>query len=246
MPSDCSVLFHPFFQIAGGELDSDLFNFATPDISHFSGEDYFHVYEPAEDTFLFLDAMQSDCKFLKGRHPRLCLEIGSGSGVVSTFAAQMLGSDTYFVCTDINRKAAEATSKTGMQNHIVLNVVLGDLAGALLPRLQGQVDLLLFNPPYVVTPSEEVGTRGIEASWAGGPDGRQVTNRFLPQVPQLLSDTGVFYLVVIKENKPDEIQRYLEKAGLHMTTVLSRRSGPEFLSVLRFVRHLSPVLFSSK
>ena len=102
------------------------------------------------------------------------------------------------MCTDINVKAADITQRTGRQNGVTLNPISMDLAGALLPRLQNNIDVLLFNPPYVVTPSQEVGSKGIEASWAGGTDGREVIDRFLPQVPLLLSVTGVFYLVVIK------------------------------------------------
>ena len=140
------------------------------------------------------------------------------------------------MCTDINIKAVDITRRTGRQNGVTLNSILMDLAGALLSRLKNNIDLLLFNPPYVVTPPEEVGSKGIEASWAGGTDGREVIDIFLPQVPLLLSDTGVFYLVVIKENKPDDIGHMLRTSNLEMTTALSRRSGPELLSVLRFTK----------
>ena len=46
----------------------------------------------------------------------------------------------------------------------------------------------------------QVSNGGIEASWAGGEKGREVTDRFLPRVGQLLSSAGIFYLIVIKEN----------------------------------------------
>ncbi len=227
-------------QASHSPSNPETFDFTTPDISHITRTDHQNIYEPAEDTFLLLDALQTECQFLRERKPLICLEVGSGSGVVSTFAAQMLGNKTFYLCTDINSKAAHITKQTGSENNVNLNPLLADLASPLLDRIAGHVDLLLFNPPYVVTPSEEVGRpgtkAGIEASWAGGKDGREVIDRLLPCIPRLLSPSGVFYMVVLKENRPNEIAKMLIEQNMEASVILSRRCGAEFLAILRFVR----------
>ena len=54
-----------------------------------------------------------------------------------------------------------------------------------MPRLGGKIDLMYFNPPYVLTPSEEVGSHSVEAAWAGGIDGREVIDEFMPYIKVL-------------------------------------------------------------
>ena len=46
----------------------------------------------------------------------------------------------------------------------------------------------------------QVGDHSIVASWAGGVKGREVMDRLFPQIPHLLSPSGVFYLLALKEN----------------------------------------------
>ncbi|XP_035678437.1 methyltransferase N6AMT1-like [Branchiostoma floridae] len=208
--------------------------FPTPDLSHLTAEDYDHVYEPAEDTFLLMDALEKDADLLRSIAPSICLEVGCGSGAVITFLGSILGSRPHYLCTDLNPRAAECAARTGTQNNISVHPVLTDLVSALLPRLENKVDVMIFNPPYVVTPPEEVGSHGIEASWAGGVKGREVMDRFFPLVPRLLSDNGVFYLVTIEQNDPEEIGCKMREFGFTMDKVMSRKAGPEKLAILRF------------
>lgn len=48
----------------------------TPDLSHLSPSDYDRVYEPSEDTFILLDALELDAVLLQRLKPRLCVEVG--------------------------------------------------------------------------------------------------------------------------------------------------------------------------
>ncbi|KAI7811536.1 methyltransferase N6AMT1 [Triplophysa rosa] len=208
--------------------------YPTPLCSHAGRGSFSDVYEPAEDSFLLIDALEKDADRLKGNKPSVCLEVGSGSGVVSAFLASVVGSDAVYLCTDINLTAAHCTLETSQRNGLELQPIVTDLVECLLPRLNGKVDVLVFNPPYVVTPSEEVGSCGIEASWAGGIWGREVMDRFFPMIPQLLSDHALFYLVTVSDNNPEEIVALLGEIGLKGETCLSRQAGRERLSVLRF------------
>lgn len=91
----------------------------TPDLSHLSSADYDHVYEPAEDTFILLDALEQDATDLQQMKPTVCLEIGSGSGCVSAFMSKILGcSNTLYLCTDINSYASRCTLRTGRKNSV--------------------------------------------------------------------------------------------------------------------------------
>lgn len=72
----------------------------------------------------------------------------------------------------------------------------------------------MFNPPYVPTPPDELLGDGISRSWAGGDRGREVLDRLLPHVGELLAPNGRLYLVLLSANDPDEVAAILKRQGL--------------------------------
>jgi hypothetical protein len=50
---------------------------SLPSLEHFSYQDYATFYEPSDDTYLLLDALQGEREYLAQHvQPRVCLEIG--------------------------------------------------------------------------------------------------------------------------------------------------------------------------
>ncbi|TIB74311.1 hypothetical protein E3Q23_02736 [Wallemia mellicola] len=211
----------------------------TPDLSHLKASDYDKVYEPAEDTFILLDAIEEDVEEIKRNRPNLCYEIGPGSGCVSAFIASILKSSTLYLSSDINPYAASCTRRTGVQNGHTLDVIQASLYDNI--RIQRSVDLLLFNPPYVPTEYEESTlaqqNQDISGAWAGGNIGMDLTNKVLENLDNLLSDNGVMYLVAIRQNNPQDICQNLNSSGSFDAKILiSRRAGRETLFVIKCAR----------
>ena len=166
----------------------------------------------------------------------LVLEVGTGSGVVLAFltahANYIFGhSDAATLGVDINVFAARATTET-VVNAIAetkeakatpssfTDCVMGDLTTAIKP---GSVDILIFNPPYVPTesvpgiPLDITDTASgdsfardshlLSLSTDGGIDGMEITNQLLDQLPEVLSDRGVAYILLCAGNKPEEVMQ---------------------------------------
>lgn len=219
----------------------------TPYTTHLTADDFRHVYEPAEDSFLLLDALEADLPALRAAAPTLCIEIGPGSGVIVSALARTLGSTALCVAVDINAQACRCTAATARRHGAHVELLRGDLLGAVRPR---SADVLVFNPPYVVTPDAEVSPQMatplananaatnalIAHAWAGGAAGRRVTDRFLGRLDEWLSVRGCAYLVLIRENDPPAIVRDLGDRGFVGRVIKERKVPGEHLFVMKIER----------
>ncbi|XP_066249052.1 methyltransferase N6AMT1 [Euwallacea similis] len=190
------------------------------------------VYEPSEDSHLFLDALEKDKQEIVSRQPTLALEIGSGSGILITALGAILQDSCVCFSTDINFSACQATKKTSLLNKVPIE----SLAMNLTDMFKCCFDVVLFNPPYVMTETEEVSGRGLSRAFAGGFKGRLIIDRFLEVLPKVLSDKGVCYLLLLKENDIKEVVGNLWKEGLKGELVIQRKIPGEHLFVYKFCR----------
>ncbi|CAL5346608.1 unnamed protein product [Camellia sinensis] len=197
------------------------------------------VYEPCDDSFALVDALLADRTNLLEHRPTLCMEVGCGSGYVITSLALMLGQEAYgayYIATDINPHAVRVTSETLQAHGVYADLITTEIASGLEKRLEGLVDVMVVNPPYVPTPEDEVGREGIASAWAGGENGRSVIDKILPIADKLMSDRGWLYMVTLTANNPSEICLQMREKGYASRIVVQRSTEEESLHVIKFWR----------
>ncbi|CAK0786018.1 hypothetical protein CVIRNUC_009231 [Coccomyxa viridis] len=192
------------------------------------------VYEPSDDSFALVDALQQHD--WTSFSPDVCLEVGCGSGYVICSVAKMLsqhGLRAQVLASDISSAALEATQETLVAHGVAdVELIQGDLLKPLIPRFQHQVDLLIFNPPYVPTPDDELTRTDIARAWAGGNRGRAIIDKFLPQVKEVLSPRGFMYMVTVTDNRPEDILQLLSNDDIEGKVILERAADEEALRIL--------------
>lgn len=197
------------------------------------------VYEPCDDSFALVDALLADRTHLLEHQPAICMEVGCGSGYVITSLAIMLGQEGdghHYFATDINPHAVRVTCETLEAHGVHAEVICGDIGAGLERRLEGMVDVMVVNPPYVPTPEDEVGYDGIASAWAGGENGRRVIDRILPVADKLSSAKGWLYMVTLTANNPFQICKVMMEKGYASRIVVQRSTEEESLHVIKFWR----------
>jgi len=174
-----------------------------------------HVYEPAEDSFLLVDALLGNI-----RNGDRVLEVGCGSGIVSVFASDIA---SMVVATDLNPHAVRCAACNGV------SVVRTDLYAG----LKGTFDLIVFNPPYLPTLKNERLGGWDDLMLDGGYNGRRTIARFLKGIWELLSQGGRVLLLVSSLTGVSEVSRSMRDAGLAVEPVSESRHFFEQLVVLK-------------
>ena len=178
------------------------------------------VYEPAEDSYLLIDAALSE---IAGSNRLLhIIEIGTGSGIVT--AAMMRDAPEHrYAATDISPHAVACAKANRVP------VIRADLFSG----IRGRFDLIIFNAPYLPTAPAERVDGWLDRAWNGGDNGRAVINRFLGQAPAFLADRGSILLLLSSLTGIETVRERMASAGLLVHEVASVRCPGERLVVLR-------------
>lgn len=138
-----------------------------------------NVYEPAEDTFLLISALEKmDLK------EKSVLELGTGSGIISLILAKRA---KLIIAADINPEAVKCAKENAKLNGIKnAEFIESDL----FSNIKEKFDIIIFNPPYL--PCEKITS---DIALDGGADGRKVIERFLEGAPKFLNPRGKIYIL---------------------------------------------------
>ncbi|MBI2112342.1 methyltransferase [Candidatus Woesearchaeota archaeon] len=187
------------------------------------------IYEPAEDSYLLQKEIR---KYAEGR----ILDLGTGSGIQALTSIQS-PNVREVVAVDINPRAIEELQKKVKEQKLRKMTVL---QSDLFQNVDGQFNLIIFNPPYL--PQDKVGGKEIiDPALYGGKKGWEISLRFFKQASQyLLSDGHILFLFSSLTNK-QKLENIM-KSYLFEFQVIAEEKIPFFETLYIYLIKKSDVL----
>jgi release factor glutamine methyltransferase len=185
------------------------------------------VYEPAEDTFLLLEA-------LVVKKGDTVLEIGTGCGLIALECAYNGAS---VVCTDINPYAVKSTKSNYSINKKLIKGRIEIRKGDLFSPIKDNeiFDVIVFNPPYLPTKKGELigGSGWFDIATNGGSDGLKHTKKYLDKLNFYLKECGCAYFIFSSLSDRKALENYINKNNFDFNIVSSTRFNDEVLTVYK-------------
>jgi len=174
------------------------------------------IYQPAEDSYLLEEEVRRRARGKK------VLDVGTGSGIQARAAWEAGAVEVLAV--DIDSEAIEKLKHEKFESH----------ESDLLSKVYGKFDLIVFNPPYLPSDSQEDSESALATS--GGALGDEIIVGFLESVGEHLALKGVVLLVVSSLTPLDRIEKVLKEKGLVKKVVASKRVFMETIEAWEITR----------
>lgn len=204
-------------------------------LQHLTGEQWFwrHAFRVTADVLIPRPEteliVEEALRLLAGQTAPLVVDVGTGSGCIAlSIAAER--PDALVVAIDLSpaalRVARENASRLGLTDRV--RFLSGDLLEP-IRDLDGRVDLVASNPPYVdpaAAPGLAPEVRFFEPALALFPPGEpyHVYRRLVPQAAAALRPGGAIVLE-IGQGMAEEVARIAEGAGLRVDRVVPDLQG---------------------
>lgn len=136
-----------------------------------------------------------------GPAPEVIVDLGTGSGNLALALKHSYPDATVFA-TDLSSEALALANENVAYTGLTVETLQGDLWQALPPDLEGRIDLLVSNPPYVSKRAElpaEVVEHEPGLALFAGPAGTEVLERIASGLSQWLSPDGRFCVEIGEE-----------------------------------------------
>jgi HemK-related putative methylase len=178
------------------------------------------VYPPSGDTYLLLDSIHvtPNDDFL---------EVGCGAGLITLKGAEMAQSAVSIdVSLDAVRNTSENLKRHGLDQKCA--VFQSDLLTSFDPLVK--FSLIVFNPPYL--PNDDMST-SLDHALIGGLTGAEVTQRFILQAVDHLTEGGQVFVVVSSLADSGAIWKTMSECGLRVERVSEEPLFFEKIQVLK-------------